>query len=93
MLIGATMIPGILSNRNPVPKLYKCPWRRIISPTYIRVVIIADTIAEILTAKAIIINNVIILFILRHPLIMTFANISLIFEEKRSHQQKLPRPK
>ena len=43
------MIPGILSNRNPVPKLYKCPWRRIISPTYIRVVIIADTIAEIPT--------------------------------------------
>lgn len=37
--IGAKAIPGKLLNINPMPKLYKCPFRRIISPIYIRNVI------------------------------------------------------
>lgn len=42
--IGAKTIPGKPLNINPVPKLYKCPLRRIISPIYIRNVIIEETI-------------------------------------------------
>ena len=38
------MIPGILSKTNPVPKLYKCPFSKNISPRYIRSVIAEATI-------------------------------------------------
>ena len=42
--IGAKTIPDMLSKINPVPKLYKCPLSRIISPIYIRNVITEATI-------------------------------------------------
>lgn len=40
-------MPGMLSKINPVPKLYRCPCSRIISPTYIRNVIMEATSAGI----------------------------------------------
>ena len=42
--ISAKTIPGKLSNIIPEPKLYKCPFSSIISPIYIRNVIIEATI-------------------------------------------------
>ena len=45
--IGARTILGMLSNMNPSPKLYKCPFSRVISPIYIRSVITEETIAGI----------------------------------------------
>ena len=47
--IGANTIPGMLSNTNPVPKLYKCRFSRIISPMYIRNVMAAAAIDGIQT--------------------------------------------
>ncbi len=41
---GARIIPGMLLNIKPVPRLYKCPLSRIISPIYIRYVITEATI-------------------------------------------------
>ena len=49
MSIGAKMIPGRLSNKKPEPRQYKCPFRRIISPTYIRSVITDAEIVGIQT--------------------------------------------
>ena len=42
--IGAKIIPGKALNMNPTLKRYKCPLRRIISPIYIRNVIIEAAI-------------------------------------------------
>mgnify|MGYP006892230198 CR=1 FL=1 len=36
--IGASTIPGRLSNKNPEPKRYKCPLKSTISPIYITIV-------------------------------------------------------
>ena len=47
--IGAKTIPGRLSNKNPEPRIYKCPLRRIISPIYISNVITDAEIAGIQT--------------------------------------------
>ena len=33
---GANTMPGRLSKKKPVPKLYRCPFSKIISPMYIR---------------------------------------------------------
>ena len=41
---GAKTIPGMLLKTDPLPKLYKCPLSKIISPIYISSVIAPATI-------------------------------------------------
>lgn len=42
--IGATTISGMMLKINPVPRLYRCPYNKIISPIYISSVNIEATI-------------------------------------------------